>query len=109
MIFIVEGIHVNSDHVCNDKFCTIHLDNLSNDSSGAYRCEVSGDAPEFKLSHETNNMTVAGKKLCKCKLFVSILHHVVVIVNEKLGKTIIFNLKVCHLFRCLLLAKRLNK
>ncbi|CRK89280.1 CLUMA_CG003039, isoform A [Clunio marinus] len=58
MIFNVEGVHVSSDHVCNDKFCTIHLDNLSNDTSGAYRCEVSGDAPEFKLSHETSNMTV---------------------------------------------------
>lgn len=61
MIFNVEGVHVSSDHVCNDKFCTIHLDNLNNDSSGAYRCEVSGDAPEFKLSHETSNMTVAGE------------------------------------------------
>lgn len=63
MIFTVEGIHVNSDHVCNDNFCTIHLDNLNNDSSGAYRCEVSGEAPEFKLSHETSNMTVAGKQI----------------------------------------------
>lgn len=61
MIFTVEGIHVNSDHVCNDKFCTIHLDNLSKDSTGAYRCEVSGDAPEFKLSLETSNMTVVGE------------------------------------------------
>jgi hypothetical protein len=61
MIFSVEGVHVSSDHVCNEKFCTIHLDNLSNDSSGAYRCEVSGDAPEFKLVHETSNMTVAGE------------------------------------------------
>lgn len=61
MIFSVEGVHVSADHVCNEKFCTIHLDNLSNESSGAYRCEVSGDAPEFKLSHETSNMTVVGK------------------------------------------------
>jgi hypothetical protein len=61
MIFAVEGVHVSSDHVCNEKFCTIHLDNLSNDSTGAYRCEVSGDAPDFKLSHETSNMTVVGE------------------------------------------------
>lgn len=61
MIFNVAGVHVSSDHVCNEKSCTIHLDNLSSDSSGAYRCEVSGDAPEFKLSHETGNMTVAGE------------------------------------------------
>jgi hypothetical protein len=64
MIFHVEGVHVSSDHVCNEKFCAIHLDNLSNDTSGAYRCEVSGDAPEFKLSHETSNMTVAGEFYC---------------------------------------------
>ncbi|XP_070502821.1 uncharacterized protein [Chironomus tepperi] len=58
MLFSVDGIHVASDHMCNEKFCTIHLDNLSGDTSGAYRCEVSGDAPEFKLTHETSNMTV---------------------------------------------------
>lgn len=63
MIFSVEGVHVSADHLCSEKFCTIHLDNLSNDSSGAYRCEVSGDAPEFKLVHETSNMTVVGKSL----------------------------------------------
>lgn len=63
MIFTVEGVHVSSDHMCNEKLCTIHLDNLSNDSSGAYRCEVSGDAPEFKLVHETSNMTIAGKSV----------------------------------------------
>jgi hypothetical protein len=61
MIFAVDGVHVSSDHTCNEKLCTIHLDNLSSDSSGAYRCEVSGDAPEFKLVHETSNMTVVGK------------------------------------------------
>ena len=63
MLFSVDGIHVASDHMCNEKFCTIHLDNLSGDTSGAYRCEVSGDAPEFKLTHETSNMTVVGKSL----------------------------------------------
>jgi hypothetical protein len=61
MIFTVEGIHVSADHLCNDQFCQIHLDNLSSESTGAYRCEVSGDAPEFKLSHETSNMTVVGE------------------------------------------------
>lgn len=82
MIFTVEGVHVNSEHVCNDKFCAIHLDNLSNDSSGAYRCEVSGDAPEFKLSHETSNMTVAGKKPCRTKLLLNNLHYVAIIVKQ---------------------------
>lgn len=63
MIFMVDGIHVGTEHACDEKFCTIHLDNLSGDTTGAYRCEVSGDAPEFKLSHETSNMTVVGTRL----------------------------------------------
>ncbi|KAG5671332.1 hypothetical protein PVAND_001535 [Polypedilum vanderplanki] len=58
MLFSVDGIHVSADHLCNEKSCTIHLDNLSGETTGAFRCEVSGDAPEFKLSHETSNMTV---------------------------------------------------
>lgn len=60
-IFKDEGIQVGSDYVCNDKFCRIQLDNLSSETSGAYRCEVSGDAPDFKLSHQTANMTVVGE------------------------------------------------
>lgn len=60
-IFKDDGIQVGSDYVCNDKFCRIQLDNLSSETSGAYRCEVSGDAPDFKLSHQTANMTVVGE------------------------------------------------
>jgi len=73
MIFNVDGVHVNSDHVCNDKFCTIHLDNLSNNSTGSYRCEISGDAPAFLLSHETSNMTVAGEYLLRLKALAFIV------------------------------------
>lgn len=40
MVFQVDGVHVTSDYVCNDKFCRIQLDNLSSETSGAYRCEV---------------------------------------------------------------------
>lgn len=57
-VFTVEGVHVSSDYFCNNKSCTIHLDNLHHDTSGYYRCEVSGDAPEFKLAHDGNNMTI---------------------------------------------------
>ncbi|CAO1440882.1 unnamed protein product [Diamesa hyperborea] len=59
MMFKVDGVQVSSNHVCNEKFCTINLEQLNKQSSGSYRCEISGDAPEFKLSHETANMTVA--------------------------------------------------
>lgn len=46
---------------CNNRKCTIQLERLSVKSSGEYRCEVSGDAPEFKLESRTANMTVGGK------------------------------------------------
>lgn len=62
MLFSVEGVEVMPNYMCNNMFCTVHLKNLSSASSGAYRCEISGDAPEFKLSHETSNLTAAGKK-----------------------------------------------
>lgn len=36
------------------------LEQLGIYTSGAYRCEISGDAPEFKLVSQTANMTIAG-------------------------------------------------
>jgi hypothetical protein len=61
LLFPVEGVHVSGEHYCNEKRCSINLDNLNTDSTGSYRCEVSGDAPEFRIVHETSNMTVIGK------------------------------------------------
>lgn len=46
---------------CDKRRCEITLQKLSAKSSGAYRCEISGDAPEFKLASRTANMTVGGK------------------------------------------------
>ena len=66
-IFSVDGVHVGSDYFCNNKTCTIHLDNLSSETSGYYRCEVSGDAPEFKLAHDGNNMTIVGELFFNCR------------------------------------------
>lgn len=62
MKFPVNGIHIASDqpNLCNRKVCSIYLDNLNTNTSGSYRCEISGDAPEFKLVHETGNMSIAG-------------------------------------------------
>lgn len=64
MIFPVNGVHLNPDQtfVCNDTNCTVVLDQLERKSTGSYRCEISGDAPEFHVVHETANMTVAGKR-----------------------------------------------
>ncbi|XP_037912968.1 uncharacterized protein LOC119652741 isoform X2 [Hermetia illucens] len=58
--FNVPGISIsNRNQFCNKGSCRIELERLSPKSSGQYRCEVSGDAPEFKLISQTANMTVA--------------------------------------------------
>ncbi|KAH8382622.1 hypothetical protein KR009_004413 [Drosophila setifemur] len=57
--FSVEGVTIadGSPH-CNQFICNVELEKLNAHSSGQYKCEVSGDAPEFKLIDQTANMTV---------------------------------------------------
>ncbi|XP_050100194.1 uncharacterized protein LOC126580892 isoform X2 [Anopheles aquasalis] len=62
MLFDVDGVTVvpnSTAQVCNHYMCSIQLHKLNTRSSGSYRCEISGDAPEFKLAHGVGNMTVA--------------------------------------------------
>ncbi|XP_055612923.1 uncharacterized protein LOC129759473 [Uranotaenia lowii] len=62
MVFPVEGVTVlpkSAAHFCNRFMCSIQLHKLNIKSSGSYRCEISGDAPEFKLAHGQLNMSVA--------------------------------------------------
>ncbi|XP_058822260.1 uncharacterized protein LOC131683892 [Topomyia yanbarensis] len=62
MIFPVDGVAVvrkSPTHFCNRFMCSIQLQQLNIKSSGSYRCEISGDAPEFKLAHGVGNMSVA--------------------------------------------------
>ncbi|XP_053678207.1 pregnancy-specific beta-1-glycoprotein 11-like [Anopheles nili] len=56
----VDGIVIATDRptICNQYLCSIRLTELQRRSSGEYRCEISGDAPEFKLANGTRNMTV---------------------------------------------------
>lgn len=63
MTFLVDGVHLTHDpyDICTETRCRITLDNLNVHSSGTYRCEVSGDAPAFRLSYEASNMTIIGK------------------------------------------------
>ena len=68
MTFPVVGVNLPISEIehtfnCNRATCTVTLDHLSPKTSGAYRCEISGDAPEFKLIGETANMTIAGEML----------------------------------------------
>ncbi|XP_055908393.1 uncharacterized protein LOC129943155 [Eupeodes corollae] len=60
MKFPVEGVELQDNkHLCNSSICQIELGTLGKNSSGVYRCEVSGDAPHFKLTTKEANMTVA--------------------------------------------------
>ncbi|KAK5643965.1 hypothetical protein RI129_007810 [Pyrocoelia pectoralis] len=61
MAFPVSGVHLalqNTD--CDRIHCKVQLTKLTrHHSDGAYRCEVSSEAPTFRLAAETHNITVA--------------------------------------------------
>ncbi|XP_055381247.1 uncharacterized protein LOC129611868 [Condylostylus longicornis] len=60
LTFPVDGVTTSKEGIfCNELTCSINLSQLKRKSSGTYRCEVSGDAPEFKLATKASNMTVA--------------------------------------------------
>lgn len=63
MTFPVDGVHLKQDqqYNCNKHICAVVLDGLKRRSTGSYRCEISGDAPEFHVVHETANLTIAGE------------------------------------------------
>lgn len=63
--FPVAGVHMLPEETnCGQNRCKVRLTSLTRDhSGGAYRCEVSSDAPAFRLASETHNVTVAGQKL----------------------------------------------
>ncbi|XP_021696002.1 uncharacterized protein LOC5571213 [Aedes aegypti] len=57
--FPVEGVKLTPDgNQCNEFACRIRLTNLERHSGGEYRCEISGDAPQFELANSSRNMTV---------------------------------------------------
>lgn len=61
LTFPVAGVSVipNASE-CDITRCKVNLHNLSSRySSGAYRCEISSEAPAFRLAAETRNITVA--------------------------------------------------
>lgn len=64
MKFGVDGVSLAEQTFnCNKVTCSVNLERLGPRTSGAYRCEISGDAPEFKLVSKTANMTIAGINL----------------------------------------------
>lgn len=60
--FAVRGVTVDSRRSkCTSEGCDLLLTQLVRpQSSGAYRCEVSSEAPAFRLASQTHNITVAG-------------------------------------------------
>lgn len=69
--FPVAGIHmVPQPNSCGQNRCKVRLTGLTRDhSGGSYRCEVSSEAPAFRLASETRNVTVAGNKRRRHKYF----------------------------------------
>ncbi|XP_974094.3 uncharacterized protein LOC662932 [Tribolium castaneum] len=61
MSFPVPGVHLVLDGTnCSLVHCKVRLRDLTRDhSGGAYRCEVSSEAPFFRLAAATHNVTVA--------------------------------------------------
>ncbi|XP_050315664.1 uncharacterized protein LOC126750177 [Anthonomus grandis grandis] len=59
--FMVPGVHIEEKQSrCNQNRCDLLLIKLRKpESSGAYRCEVSSEAPAYRLASETHNVTVA--------------------------------------------------
>lgn len=69
--FSVDGVHLGDQTlVCNKITCSIQLQRLESRTSGSYRCEISGDAPEFKLASRTANMTIAGLRLFIKQIYI---------------------------------------
>lgn len=61
LTFPVAGIQVlEGKYFCNESTCRVELSLLGAKSTGNFKCEVSGDAPHFKLAAKEDNMTVAG-------------------------------------------------
>lgn len=63
--FTVPGVTViNGDDVasqCDSKHCPVTLTNMTRLTEGAYKCEVSTEAPKFSLFFETANMSIVGE------------------------------------------------
>ncbi|KAF5297625.1 hypothetical protein FQR65_LT09952 [Abscondita terminalis] len=71
MSFPVSGVHLALQGTdCDEIHCKVQLTKLTrHHSDGAYRCEVSSEAPTFRLAAETHNITVANVLRNKSKSF----------------------------------------
>ncbi|XP_060533854.1 uncharacterized protein LOC132706512 isoform X2 [Cylas formicarius] len=60
-LFPIPGVHVDkTKSACDRHRCDLTLTNLTRpESAGAYRCEISSEAPSFRLASQTRNISVA--------------------------------------------------
>lgn len=62
MNFSVEGVKLaDQTFNCDSSQCSVKLEQLRPQTSGVYRCEISGDKPNFVIVSGTANMSVGGK------------------------------------------------
>lgn len=80
--FPVSGVKVvTKESVCTRGRCDLVLTELNTkNTTGEYRCEVSSEAPAFRIASRTMNVTVAGNKQknyldlhCKQEIFMLVL------------------------------------
>lgn len=50
----------SSKTVCNLRHCPVTLTHLSRLTEGSYRCEISTEAPKFRLYFDTANISIVG-------------------------------------------------
>lgn len=67
MTFLVNGVQLVKEpfHTCNQNGCGVILHNITAQTGGSYRCEVSGDAPSFRLTYKVANMSIIGIYTCQ--------------------------------------------
>lgn len=61
LVFPVIGAHADELSQCNTRHCSVTLSQLNRQSAGVYKCEVSTDAPTFKVAFDAANMSIVGE------------------------------------------------
>jgi hypothetical protein len=60
LFFPVDGVNLVMQPLCSQLACDLVLTDISSSTAGQYKCEVSSEAPHFKVVEKNTNLTVAG-------------------------------------------------
>lgn len=98
--FPVQGVNLVPEATsCGQSRCHLHLDKLvRNLSGGAYRCEVSTEAPAFRLASETHKVSVAGKEIATTFHFTYIHKGIIYTARKCNDGQAIHSFSSCFLF-----------